>query len=132
MIAERNNTEIGSMSLRNMECKPIALPPIGTYMRSVIEELATRYKLNLKPNVETNDYTPLIQMVKSGNWISFGTGSSIEQYPELSSISIEELTPIFSAAIILRKTGYHGQAMKNLIELISKITIKSKEDKFIL
>lgn len=122
MIANRNNTENGSMSLRNMECKSIVLPPMGTYMRTVIEELAVRYKLNLKPNAETNDYTLLIQMVKSGKWISIGTGSSIEQYPELSSISIEEPTPLFSAAILLRKTGYHSQPMKNLIELISKNT----------
>ena len=48
--------------------------------------------------------------------------SSIEQYPELSSISIEEPTPLFSAAILLRKTGYHSQPMENLIELISKNT----------
>ncbi len=119
MVAKCNNQDGISMSLKDMECKPIVLPPMGTYMRTIIEELAMRYKLNLKPNAETNDSTLLLQMVKSGNWISIGTSTSITQYPELSAISIEEPTPQFTAAILLRKTGYHNKATKNLIALIS-------------
>lgn len=124
MIAKCNNQDGISMSLKDMECKPIVLPPMGTYMRTIIEELAMRYKLNLKPNAETNDSTLLVQMVKSGNWISIGTSTSITQYTELSAISIEEPTPQFTAAILLRKTGYHNKATKNLIELISTIAKK--------
>ncbi|MUT97801.1 MAG: hypothetical protein EP145_00255 [Bacteroides uniformis] len=112
MVAKCNNQDGISMSLKDMECKPIVLPPMGTYMRTIIEELAMRYKLNLKPNAETNDSTLLLQMVKSGNWISIGTSTSITQYPELSAISIEEPTPQFTAAILLRKTGYHNKATK--------------------
>lgn len=119
MVAKHSNQSGASMSLKDMECKPIVLPPMGTYIRTVIEELAVRYKLNLKPNAETNDSTLLLQMVKSGNWISIGTSTSITQYPELSAISIEEPTPQFTAAILLRKTGYHNKATKNLIALIS-------------
>lgn len=122
MVAKYSNQSGASMSLKDMECKPIVLPPMGTYIRTVIEELAVRYKLNLKPNAETNDSTLLLQMVKSGNWISIGTSTSITQYPELSAISIEEPTPQFTAAILLRKTGYHNKATKNLIELISETT----------
>lgn len=122
MVAKHSNQSGASMSLKDMECKPIVLPPMGTYIRTVIEELAVRYKLNLKPNAETNDSTLLLQMVKSGNWISIGTSTSITQYPELSAISIEEPTPQFTAAILLRKTGYHNKATKNLIELISGTT----------
>ena len=121
MIAKRNNPKDSSMSLKDIECKPIVLPHMGTYIRTLIDELAMRYKLNLKPNTETNDSTLLVQMVKTGNWISIGTSTSIAQYPELSGISIEEPTPQFTAVILLRKTGYHNQATKNLIELISRI-----------
>lgn len=124
MVAKCNNQDGISMSLKDMECKPIVLPPMGTYMRTIIEELAMRYKLNLKPNAETNDSTLLVQMVKSGNWISIGTSTSITQYTELSAIPIEEPTPQFTAAILLRKTGYHNKATKNLIELISTIAKK--------
>lgn len=124
MVAKCNNQDGISMSLKDMECKPIVLPPMGTYMRTIIEELAMRYKLNLKPNAETNDSTLLVQMVKSGNWISIGTSTSITQYRELSAIPIEEPTPQFTAAILLRKTGYHNKATKNLIELISTIAKK--------
>lgn len=124
MVAKCNNQDSISMSLKDMECKPIVLPPMGTYMRTIIEELAMRYKLNLKPNAETNDSTLLVQMVKSGNWISIGTSTSITQYTELSAISIEEPTPQFTAAILLRKTGYHNKATKKLIELISTIAKK--------
>lgn len=124
MVAKCNNQDGISMSLKDMECKPIVLPPMGTYMRTIIEELAMRYKLNLKPNAETNDSTLLVQMVKSGNWISIGTSTSITQYTELSAIPIEEPTPQFTAAILLRKTGYHNKATKNLIELTSTIAKK--------
>jgi transcriptional regulator, lysR family protein len=119
MIAKCNNQNDSSMSLKDMECKPIVLPPMGTYIRTVIEELAMRYKLDLKPNAETNDSTLLVQLVKTGNWISIGTSTSIMQYPDLSAISIDEPTPQFTAAILLRKTGYHNKATQNLIELIS-------------
>lgn len=119
MIAKCNNQNDSSMSLKDMECKLIVLPPMGTYIRTVIEELAMRYKLDLKPNAETNDSTLLVQLVKTGNWISIGTSTSIMQYPDLSAISIDEPTPQFTAAILLRKTGYHNKATQNLIELIS-------------
>lgn len=119
MVAKRSNQNADSMSLKAMESKSIVLPPMGTYIRTVVEELAMRYRLNLKPNAETNDSTMLWQMVKTGYWISIGTSTSITQYPELSAITIEEPTPKFTAAILLRKTGYHNNATKNLIELIS-------------
>lgn len=119
MVADCSDCNDRSMSLKDMECKPIVLPPMGTYIRTVIEELAMLYKFNLRPNAETNDSTLLVQMVKTGNWISIGTSTSIKQYPELSAISIEEPTPQFTAAVLLRKTGYHNKATQNLIELIS-------------
>lgn len=119
MVADCSDCNDRSMSLKDMECKPIVLPPMGTYIRTVIEELAMLYKFNLRPNAETNDSSLLVQMVKTGNWISIGTSTSIKQYPELSAISIEEPTPQFTAAVLLRKTGYHNKATQNLIELIS-------------
>lgn len=122
MVARKKYQKYGSsMSLKDMECEPIVLPRMGTYMRTLIDELAMRYKLNLNPNTETNDSNLLVQMVKTGNWISIGTTTSIAQYLELSGVSIEEPMPQLAAAILLRKTGYHNQATKNLIGLISDI-----------
>lgn len=121
MIAEKGRQAYGSsMSLKEMERKPIVLPQTGTYIRSLIDELAMRYKLNLRPSAETNDSTLLMQMVQTGHWISIGTDTSISQSPELTGISIAEPTPRFMASILLRKTGYHSQAAKTLIGLISK------------
>lgn len=127
MTAQREDEhDLCSMSLKKIEHKLIVLPPMGTYIRTVIDELAMRYKLNIQPCAETNDSITLMQMVRTGKWISIGTDTSISQYPDLYGITIEEPTPQFTAAILLRKTGYHSQATKNLIRLISKIA-KPKE-----
>ncbi len=118
MTAKRGMRDSCSVSLKEIEQKPIVLPPMGTYIRTVIDDLTIRYKLNMQPCAETNDSTTLVQMVRTGKWISIGTDTSICQYPDLSGITIEEPTPQFTAAVLLRKTGYHNQATQNLIKMI--------------
>ncbi len=91
---------------------------MGTCIRIVIDELSMQYKLNIQPCAETNDSNTLMQMVRTGKWISIGTDISIGQYPDLSGITIEEPTPRFTVAILLRKAGYHNRATKNSIKMV--------------
>lgn len=122
MTVRKDMEGYDSMSLKDIEQRPMVLPPMGTYIRTVIDELAMRYKINIRLCAETNDSNTLVQMVRTGNWISIATDTSIGQYSDLYGIAIEEPTPQFTAAILLRKTGYHSQATKNLIARITEFT----------
>jgi LysR family cyn operon transcriptional activator len=113
-----------SISLEDVAKLPLALPFSGySTIQFFIESFG---KKNLDPNIcmEINDIPTLFEMVKTGNWHTILSETSVND-PQVVGIPIEGKNMKRTIMIISLKDAYEKKAVKKFYELLTRSYTRS-------
>lgn len=109
------------ISIEALTHYPLALLKSGSYTRNVIEKVASQSGITLQPMAEINDTNLLLQMVRTGDWISILSQHSVDSLPDLKAVPLKEKGGEMNVCLFQLKGRYKKLATQKFIEIIQKI-----------
>lgn len=86
----------------------------------MIEKVAMQSGFSLQPMAEINDTNLLLQMVRTGDWISILSQHSVDGHPELRAIPLKEKGGSMQVSILQSKGRYEKWLPRNLSKSFKK------------
>lgn len=118
------------VSIQALTHYPLALLKSGSYTRNIIEKMATQCGVSLQPMAEINDTNLLLQMVRTGDWITILSLHSVDNNPELRAIPLKDKGGNMQVSLLQLKGRYKKMAAQKFIEIIQKVIYhKNLQDK---
>ncbi len=109
------------ISIQVLTHYPLALLKSGSYTRNVIENVASRSGISLQPMAEINDTNLLLQMVRTGDWISVLSQHSVDNQPDLKAVPLKEKGGEMHVYLFQLKGRYKKLVTRKFIEIIQKV-----------
>ena len=103
-------SEKESISLKELELIPLALPAKGFNTRHFLDETFAKNKITPSVKVELNDINTLLQLVETGNWATILTVASVSDRQTLKIIPIKGINIIRKASITWLNGSYQKKA----------------------
>lgn len=104
----------------------LALLKPGSYTRKMIDKMAAESGIALRPMAEINDTNLLLQMVRTGDWVSILSQHSVDGHPELRAVPLKEKGGNMQVSLLQLKGRYKKMAAQKFIEIIQKTTSPKK------
>lgn len=118
---ESNLKSKKSISLKEISKLPLALPAKGYSTTLFISEAFHKNNLHPKVAIEINDIPTLLELVKSGNWYTILTQTTIKNEKGISCIPIEGKNMTRTAMIISLKEVYEKKAVKVFLDILKSL-----------
>ena len=112
-----------SISLKEISQLPLALPARGYSTSQFINKAFLKNDLHPKVSIEINDIPTLLELVKTGNWYTILTQTTINNEKDLSAIPIKGKNMTRTAMIISLKEAYEKKAVKAFLDTLKSINI---------
>ena len=109
------------VSIQALTHYPLALLNSGSHTRNMIEKMATQNGISLQPMAEINDTNLLLQMVRTGDWISILSQHSVDNHSELKAIPLKEKGGGMQVVLFQMKGRYKKKAAQKFVEIIQKV-----------
>lgn len=113
-----------SISLKEISKLSLALPAKGYSTTQFINEAFSKNNLHPRISIEINDIPTLLELVRTGNWYTILTQTTIENEQNLFSIPISGKNMIRTAMIISLKEVYEKKAIKYFLKILLEISSK--------
>jgi LysR family cyn operon transcriptional activator len=110
------------ITLKEITQLPLALPARGYSTSQFINKAFKENNLKPKISFEINDIPTLLDLVKTGNWHTILTQTSVNE-KDLLTIPIKGKNMTRTAMVISLKDAYEKKAVKKFYELLTKINI---------
>ncbi|KQO20632.1 LysR family transcriptional regulator [Flavobacterium sp. Leaf82] len=110
-----------SISLKEISKLSLAFPAKGYSTTQFISDAFTKSKLHPKVAIEINDIPTLLELVKSGNWYTILTQTTIKSEKGVSCIPIEGKNMTRTAMIISIKEVYEKKAVKVFLDILKSL-----------
>jgi LysR family cyn operon transcriptional activator len=110
-----------SISLKEISKLSLALPAKGYSTTQFISDAFAKSKLHPKVAIEINDIPTLLELVKSGNWYTILTQTTIKSEKGVSCIPIEGKNMTRTAMIISIKEVYEKKAVKVFLDILKSL-----------
>ncbi|MEG0948489.1 MAG: LysR substrate-binding domain-containing protein [Bacteroidales bacterium] len=97
----------------------VVLPAVGLSARMVLDQMLAHHRVSLTPTIETNDVSLILQLIKTGHWVSFLSKATILNQPDLKGIALPEKQARMQASLIWLKDAYQKNsavAFKQILE----------------
>lgn len=118
--------------LNNLNDYPLVLFPKTLYTRMVIERMLLKHKVKIRPQLEVNSSSLLLEMVSTGHWISILSQDIARHNPELKSIPIKGSSESIHAAFLSlkgkKKSVLTGKFIDMLKEVHQEIKMRKRKD----
>ncbi len=119
-------SKLDSISLADIQQYPLALPAKGLHARLILDAALYRKKITLDPQIEIDEATMLLLLVKTGNWISILSPATIIGETDFKAIPLIGDDYEMQAALLWIKGSYQKFSAREFI----KILVKGKENIF--
>lgn len=97
----------------------LVIPAVGLSARTVLDQTLPPTAAKLRAAIETNDVSLILQLVKTGRWVSFLSKATILNQPDLKGIKLPEKKSRMQASLIWLKNAYQTNpavAFKQILE----------------
>lgn len=111
----------GQITLKEIASLPLVLPDKGYNTIKFIQDVFKKKNLSPDVSVEINDIPTLLALVKTGNWHTILTQTTIRNETGLSAIPIDGKNMIKTAMIISLKDVYEKKAVSAFISIFKNI-----------
>ena len=113
-------------SLSDLNEFPVIFLDKELYTRKVIDRMLAQYKVKVKPQIEVNSTPLLLDMLRTGHWISILPQDMTVSSPDLKAVPIEEKTEmmhISQSALFTRIALSFEKSIKRLICFLKQSTL---------
>ena len=115
--------------LKDLNDYPLALFPKNLYTRKVIERILLQQHVKVRPQVEVNSTTILLEMVATGHWISLLSQDIARHTPDLKSIPIKGSSESMQAAFLSLKGKKKSLLTEKFIDMLKEIHQEDKRER---
>lgn len=116
-----------SVTIRCLAEYPIVLPSKGLQARNTLDAILCRSNMEITALMEMNSVNPLLRLVRNSKFVTVLSSASIETYPELCAIPIDEPEATMTGSFHILKESYKKEATKEFIRMLCETNaIKDK------
>lgn len=116
-----------SVTIRRLAEYPIVLPSKGLQARNTLDAILCRSNMEITALMEMNSVNPLLRLVRNSKFVTVLSSASIETYPELCAIPIDEPEATMTGSFHILKETYKKEATKEFIRMLCETNaIKDK------
>ncbi len=116
-----------SITARQLADYPLVLPTKGLQARNTLDSILYRRDMELTALIEMNSVNPLLRLVRNSKLVTVLSSASIETYPELRAIPIDEPEATMTGSFHILKESYKKEATKEFIRMLCETNaIKDK------
>ncbi|MGL4293550.1 MAG: LysR family transcriptional regulator, partial [Bacteroidales bacterium] len=121
LVAHRSHSlaPLNKIDWMRLQKEPLILPSVGLSARSVLDSLLTKRNIRLTPQIETNDVGAILQLVKTGRWVSLLSKATVLENPELKAIPLQDKGAEMQASLIWLRDAYQqnsARAFRSIME----------------
>lgn len=106
------------VSLEKIKEYPLVLPSPGLNARSVLDNVLHAKQMELSPQVELNEANILLQLVKTGHWVTILSKATIYGLEDLKAVPITEKGFEMHASLLWLKGSYQKKSAQEFIHLL--------------
>lgn len=110
-----------SITLQEISELPLALPAKGYNTAQFINDAFIKKELYPKIAIEINDIPTLLELVRSGNWYTILTQTTIKNEKGIYSIPIDGKNMIRTAMVISIKEAYEKKTVKAFLDTLRSL-----------
>lgn len=114
LVAHRSHplAPLGKIDWVRLQKEPLILPSVGLSARLILDSLLARRNIRLQPSIETNDVGAILQLVKTGHWVSLLSKATVLGYPELKAIPLQDKGAEMQASLIWLRDAYQKNSAR--------------------
>lgn len=112
------------ISWDRIQTESLILPSIGLSARALLDTILNEKRIQLHPQIEMNDVNAILQLVKTGSWISLLSKATIFDQKDLKAIPLKGKGVEMHASLIWQKNAYQKKSalvFKEIMEQRAKI-----------
>lgn len=110
-----------AVSLKEITSLPLALPAKGYSTAQFINTAFSKNGHHPEVAIEINDIPTLLELVKTGNWYTILTQTTVEHEKDLYSIPIQGKNMLRTAMIISLKEVYEKNALRAFLNILTNL-----------
>ena len=114
-------------SLSDLNEFPVIFLDKELYTRKVIDRMLAQYKVKVKPQIEVNSTPLLLDMLRTGHWISILPQDMTVSSPDLKAVPIKEKTEMMHISLLSLKGKRHSLLTEKFLEVLRQETQKIEE-----
>lgn len=120
LIVSKKSTlaEMKTVSIKEISSYPLALPARGFSTRNFISQACENKQISLNVLIEMNDIPTLLELVKTGNYCTILTETTVSNDQNLFTIPIKGQQMLRQAVIVSMKEIYEKKATRAFFEVI--------------
>ena len=99
------------------------------YTRQVTDRLLAQYRVKVKPQIEVNSTPLLLEMLRTGHWISVLPQDMTVNSPDLKAIPIKEKTEMMHISLLTLKGKRHSLLTEKFLEVLRSETLKIEQNR---
>ncbi len=114
-------------SLPDLDEFPVALLCGESQARKAIDRMLSRYRIKAKPQVEVNSTHLLLEMLRTGHWISILPQDAAAGCPDLKTVPIKEKAETAHVSLISLKGKSLSPSAEKFLEVMRSETQRTDE-----
>lgn len=99
---------------------PIVIPSKGVNARHQFDSFISSQKLHITPQIEINEIYTLLQLVKTGQWITVLAKALVHEQDGLVAVPFEQSNIPMNATLLFLKDAYQRNAVKEFINILRR------------
>lgn len=116
--SKSNIAQKSSITLKDLNSLPLALPAEGFSTRRFINEVFRKNEITPIVSLEINDIPTLLELLEAGHWSSILTRATASDQKNLVAIPIRGINTLQQAAVVSLIEVYEKQAVKAFLEIL--------------
>lgn len=116
-------------SLADLGDFPVIFLDKELYTRKVIDRMLAHYKVKIKPQIEVNSTPLLLEMLRTGHWISILPQDVTVNSPGLKAIPIKEKTEMMHISLLSLKGKRYSLLAEKFLDVLKTETQKIEEQR---
>ena len=105
-------------SLQDLNEFQVILLEKDLYTRKVVERMFMKYKVKVKPQIEVNSTPLLLEMIRTGHWISILSQDVTLSSPDLKAIPIKEKAEYMHISLLSLKGKRQSLLAEKFVETL--------------
>ncbi|HIY37051.1 MAG TPA: LysR family transcriptional regulator [Candidatus Paraprevotella stercorigallinarum] len=107
-----------TFSLEDIGDYPLILFPHSIYTRTLIDKMLQQHKVSVTPQLEINSTPVILDMVRTGHWISILSKDITRNNPDLRAIQIKGCVECMHASLLFLKGKRQSIMAEKLLEMM--------------
>ncbi|MCD8318365.1 MAG: LysR family transcriptional regulator [Paraprevotella sp.] len=105
------------ISLSDLSGFPLILLDKELYTRKIIDRMLLQYKVKVKPQIEVNSTPLLLEMIRTGHWISILSQDVTVNSPDLKAVPIKEKAEMMHVSLLSMRGKRRSVLAEKFLEI---------------